>query len=203
MKLIMENWRKYLLQEAAKGAQDILADKDNIIVMEESDNHVKIVAGNKRTNDQYAYIGISKRSKNCWGAWEVLISFANVDGWGPFVYDIAMEYTGTAGLMADRTTVSKDAISIWNFYLEKRSDDVKPKQLDWINQPFITPSDVRDDCVQDKFMNSYIMQDDEFDPSSKLDIDNYMNSSITKAYIKITGKPIINMLDREKRILWR
>jgi len=62
---------------------------------------------------------------------------------GPLLYDIAIELTGNAGLMADRTSVSDDAFSMWHKYLHLR-DDVKWKQLDSKTSKWT--KDVKDDC---------------------------------------------------------
>ena len=56
--------------------------------------------------------------------WEV--DSVNADkGYGPLLYDIAMEMVflkGDAGLMADRKSVSSDARKVWKTYFEQRSD---------------------------------------------------------------------------------
>jgi len=53
------------------------------------------------------------------------------DGWGPFLYDIAMEVATirTNGLTPDRFVVSDEAADVWDFYSENRPD-VKMHQLD-------------------------------------------------------------------------
>ena len=46
-------------------------------------------------------------------------------GWGPMLYDVLMEYLfleHNSGLVADRERVSGDAIGIWDFYFNRRSD---------------------------------------------------------------------------------
>jgi len=46
-------------------------------------------------------------------------------GWGPFLYDIAMEYASERGrgLVADRTEpVSRAARRVWDYYFEARPD---------------------------------------------------------------------------------
>ena len=62
-------------------------------------------------------------------AWTVLNSDASEAGWGPFLYDIAMELAtlANAGIRSHDDTVSEDAIKVWNFYFSKRPDVTKRK----------------------------------------------------------------------------
>lgn len=53
-------------------------------------------------------------------------------GYGPIMYDLAMEDSGM--LMPDRRLVSSFAEKIWNYYFYKR-DDVKKKKLDNVHKP--------------------------------------------------------------------
>jgi len=47
---------------------------------------------------------------------------SRVKGWGPMMYDIALEYAGKKGVIPDRGEVSADAVRIWAHYLRSRSD---------------------------------------------------------------------------------
>jgi hypothetical protein len=60
------------------------------------------------------------------------------------LYDIAMEFVGSVGIMADRGTVSDDAYGIWTYY-DKRGD-VKAFQLDNLENE-LTPAE-QDNCMQ-------------------------------------------------------
>lgn len=62
-------------------------------------------------------------------AWVVLNSDAAEAGWGPFLYDIAMELAtlAKAGLRSHDMNVSEDALRVWNFYSSKRPDVSKRK----------------------------------------------------------------------------
>jgi hypothetical protein len=97
-----------------------------------------------------ASVGWSKPpsySGNCSDAMEVNNSLAT-DGFGPLVYDVAIEATG--GLMSDRSEVSHEAESVWYHYMKKRSD-VKADQLDITKDfgvPQLTPDYELDDCGQ-------------------------------------------------------
>ena len=51
-------------------------------------------------------------------------------GWGPFLYDIAMETAGTAGLFADRREVSLDALRVWQQYARRADVTQRPLPAD-------------------------------------------------------------------------
>ena len=57
--------------------------------------------------------------------WEVVSSSAR-KGFGPLLYDIAMEYVvgrvGDMGITPDTARVSPEAQRVWDFYLENRGD---------------------------------------------------------------------------------
>lgn len=57
---------------------------------------------------------------DCSGHWEVIESEAD-SGWGPLLYEVAMEHVYPAGLMADRTVVSRAALKVWHKF-EQRGD---------------------------------------------------------------------------------
>jgi len=61
--------------------------------------------------------------------WMVLNADASEAGWGPFLYDIAMELAtlAKAGLRSHDTKVSEDALRVWDFYFSNRSDVSKRK----------------------------------------------------------------------------
>ena len=69
------------------------------------------------------------------------------DGWGPLLYDIAMEVATmrSNGLAPDRLVVSNDAYGVWDYYLNKRPD-VQSHQLD-DEMNTLTP-DPEDNCDQ-------------------------------------------------------
>ena len=79
-----------------------------------------------------------------------IISVTNVvDGWGPFLYDIAMEIAtmNSNGLASDRSSVSPEAQDVWDYYSKFRSD-VESFQLD-DEYNSLTPED-SDNCRQDQ-----------------------------------------------------
>ena len=114
----------------------------------------------------------------CLGAW--MISWAQASpGWGPMLYDLAMEYATAqgSGLMADRSEVSGDARKVWGYYLDNRSD-VVPVQLD--NAYSDLTDDLEDDCDQEVAGGAMFMypQDPEL-----LD-DNWHQHPLSKMYKK-------------------
>jgi len=68
---------------------------------------------------------ITVRKHEGWGpchdAWEIT-SVAAVKGFGPTMYDIAMNHVPSKTLMPDRSSVSSSAKSVWKYYKNNRSD---------------------------------------------------------------------------------
>jgi hypothetical protein len=75
-------------------------------------------------------------------------------GWGPLLYEVALEICSTyyGGLMADRSTVSHKAFTVWRNYLENRPDvekiqlDINKEESQRYKIDQITPDLKRDDC---------------------------------------------------------
>lgn len=99
-------------------------------------------------NDQDNTLGsISlSRPKNadgpCLSAY-IIFSSRATSGFGPLLYDIALEYAGSSGIAPDRLLVSSDASSVWKYYHDNRGD-VRKELLDNIIDPK-TPQE-EDDC---------------------------------------------------------
>lgn len=88
---------------------------------------------------------------NCGEAWMVGGAAAS-HGWGPLLYDVAIEWAtkNGGGLIADRNSVSEDAEFVWRYYMERRKGDVNAIQLD--NQKnYLTPEE-EDNCDQNSAM---------------------------------------------------
>jgi GNAT superfamily N-acetyltransferase len=83
----------------------------------------------------------------CSGAMVVYSSDAE-RGWGPLLYDIAMELATklAGGLTSDRQSVSRFAHAVWAKYLTR--SDVSHAQLDDHPDGPLTPHDKDDDCLQ-------------------------------------------------------
>lgn len=73
-----------------------------------------------------ALIKVKPGGKEQWGAATVEIAAAE-DGYGPLIYDIAMEHEGS--LTSDRSDVTKSASKVWSYYKNNRPD-VKAKKFD-------------------------------------------------------------------------
>jgi len=95
----------------------------------------------------------------CFDGWTVIGAQAE-KGWGPLLYEVAIEYTSQngGGLTSDRFSVSQYAQAVWDKY-EKRGD-VDAQQMDTNHEPGssgikvnstmpqLTPDNKSDDCDQ-------------------------------------------------------
>ena len=159
MKLIMENWRGYLA-EAMKTLED-LPDDLYIGIMDEGGENVHFYYSDEEGNDTDFYddpvsgmVSIKRPFKSgepepegeCAGAW-VISSTEATKGWGPLLYDIAIEWAteNGEGLTPDRFAVSPEAVKVWDYYLTKRSD-VSADQLDDLENTLTEPDE--DNCSQ-------------------------------------------------------
>jgi len=169
MKLLLENWRKYLA-EGMKTPEDL--PDDVYVGIKKGANDVSLLANADDVIFYYSYsdgkeidpyadlqgiIVISpaggeltrgRKEGPCDGAWVVMEAEAS-KGWGPLLYDVAIEWAtinGGQGLTPDRTSVSKEALAVWDFYLKKRSD-VNNNQLDNLKNK-LTPIK-QDNCNQE------------------------------------------------------
>ena len=140
MRLLREYIRE-LLTESAKGPADL---PDGVYVgIKSFGNNTQVfysdAEGNRRATIKppVGRVAVSKPGRSphsaqnpgsCLGSWQVISSQVS-DGWGPLLYDVAMEVVGDAGIMADRGSLSDDAYSVWKYYMNSRPDVVK-KQLD-------------------------------------------------------------------------
>jgi hypothetical protein len=88
--------------------------------------------------------------------WKVFLTQGTKKGWGPLLYDLAMEIATAegGGLMSDRNEVSSDAKAVWNAYNTSRPDvtsdplDIDASTADYEGVEQRTPDDDRDDCDQ-------------------------------------------------------
>ena len=69
---------------------------------------------------------INKIGEDCDGAWVITGFSSSADGYGPLLYDIAMEYasipTNGTGLVSDRGRVSNPALGVWDYYDKYRTN---------------------------------------------------------------------------------
>ena len=180
MKLLLENWRQYLT-EGMKTPADLPDDVyigikgygggiDDVIFYysysdgEEIDPYAEL-QGMIIINPSGGELAGGQKEGPCDGAWVILEAEAS-KGWGPLLYDVAIEWAtenGGQGLTPDRTSVSKQALAVWDFYLKNRSD-VNHNQLDDLKNK-LTPTK-QDNCNQ-------VAAGDE-----------WQNSSLSKRYTK-------------------
>jgi hypothetical protein len=104
----------------------------------------------------------------CSGAWVVKETHDTKRGWGPLLYDAAIEAAteGAGGLTPDRFRVTPAAQGVWSRYIDSRGADVTPAQLDlsdhdiemWREEGLelvhLTPDDPTDDCYQSAAIGS-------------------------------------------------
>ena len=149
-----------LLTEAAKGPADL---PGRIVVhIFEDGNSTRITYAKpiKKQGSGWLY-GRSKRPSGiieifrpdaidgdgpCDGAWQVGMSAAS-PGWGPLLYDVAMEWAtlNGGGLVSDRAIVSLEAHGVWDYYMNNRGD-VTGIQMDDLDNT-LTPEE-KDNCNQ-------------------------------------------------------
>ena len=151
MKLLREYIRE-LLTEAAKGPADL--PEDVFVEIIDQGEHAKFRYVMKNPDDGKYYnstsisgkVAVIKPDHPCGDAWEVALSHAE-SGWGPMLYDVAMEWAtqNGGGLVSDRSHVSPSAREVWNYYLSNRGD-VQGVQLDDLKNT-MTPEE-EDNCRQ-------------------------------------------------------
>jgi len=211
MKLIFENWNKFLLTEAGmKTVADFMSiegAKMGVYARRTDDGRVGFryaILNEDGTVELHAEQPIygeveiespyfmQREIGPCDDAWEV--KYADVtQGWGPLLYDIAIEWATDkgGGLIADRDDVSDDAKAVWDHYLTKRGD-VDNYQLDDARNT-LTVVDV-DNCDQ-KIAGGVPFYDDDGDTVSK----DWVESSLSKRYTKQAD--ILNKLKEAGRFV--
>jgi hypothetical protein len=191
----------------AKGISDLPGDAS--VTITDNENTFQIVL--MVPPGHYGIIKARKAPHGCLGAWEIKSANAS-KGWGPFIYDIAMEYVGKEGLMCDRTSVSTAAARVWEYYLNNRPD-VRAVQLDYNREPFITPTDETDDCPGYTFMKHSGVALEKTEPESyghfypvsrfKKQQQVWRDHWATQKYIKVSGSPTIDELDFKNILVYK
>lgn len=156
MKLILENWKAFsLLTESMKMPKD-LPEGIFVTILDQGDD-VYFYYSNKNGGnlpkgyEVYGSVMITKTSANldgnCYSGMVVVMTTDTKKGWGPLLYDVALEFAtqNSNGLMSDRDTVTDAATAVWQKYLDTRSD-VKAMQMDNMDNE-LTP-DEEDNCQQ-------------------------------------------------------
>ena len=139
------------LLEAARSPMDLPAGYS--VGIENSADEIRISIFKDGQRNGFGLLGpiwgsieLEEPAWDCSGAWAVSLSGA-AKGWGPLLYDVALEYTTkiAGGLISDRESVSGEAENIWRYYNTRRSD-VKKSQLD-DTENTLTPTQ-KDNCAQ-------------------------------------------------------
>ena len=158
---LLREYIRTLLTEAAKGPDDLIAFPEIMIVVWRSghgdvsfsyESQAEYIEPRVPARDgPEGSISIAKAKDEDWGPCgdAYMVTGANADhGWGPLLYDVAMEYAtlNGGGLIADRGSISADARKVWSYYLHNRSD-VIDDQLDDLKNT-LTPSVEEDNCEQ-------------------------------------------------------
>ena len=156
----LREYIRELLTEAAMGPAD-LPERIVVHIFEDSDSTRITYAKSVRKQGSGFVYGRSKRPSGiieifrpgsieddgpCAGAWQVGMSAAS-PGWGPLLYDVAMEWATLkgGGLISDREVVSTNARKVWDYYMNNRGD-VTGIQMDDL-QNTLTPEE-EDNCNQ-------------------------------------------------------
>ena len=126
-------------------------------------------------------------SLDCGGAYSVVYSRA-ASGWGPLLYDVAIEYATTKGkgVVSDRTSVSSDAQSVWEKYFYDRSDVNKVQCDDQYDT--LTPSSADNIDMEIPGAENYLY-----------DKDSITNNPLARKYQK--EPTTINLLRDTNRLL--
>ena len=105
-----------------------------------------------------------------------------LDGWGPLLYDLALELSSESGpgLAPDRGTVSLFARTVWNKYDSARPD-VESHQLDSLDGD-LTPDVLSDDC-------------DQHSAENDSGVEVWSDSSLSRYYSK-EGSTVMSALER-------
>ena len=125
---------------------------------------------------------------SCHGA-NLVGSSSAVSGFGPILYDVAIEMSGTSGLMSDRHSVSPSAAGVWDYYMRNRPD-VQVIQMD-NKKNLLTPND-GDNCDQEVAT---------LDVGTRMK-HGWVDSSLSKIYKK-AGTPVVDELARRGLLVRR
>ena len=123
MKLIMENFKQFL-DEAAKSLDDLGEYK---VFIDSEDAFETISIGTDENENAVGYIQIEPLECSNDKVWSVNQVDTFTTGWGPLLYDLAMERAvmrGRQGLTSDKTNATSNAaLNVWKFYRDNRADE--------------------------------------------------------------------------------
>ena len=213
MKLLMENWRNYLQEDAKTlSMAERLPELGWKVKIEETnaaDTMIVLVDGADDTMGVvkiYSSVGFGfgQCLKTHFVGWAM--TEGKGAGFGPLLYDVAMELMSIdkdSSLTADRSTVSDEAFAVWKHYLTKRND-VEEFQLDDLNNT-LTPEE-EDNCKQRAFDMRFSEDEPDVygkpnDAARKKIKKKLMElSPITKVYKK-TNRDVLDFLEENDLVI--
>ena len=216
MKLLMENWRQYLNEgidpRIQKRLEMLLTVPDLGVAVFGTDpaqiTYVRIYdaesndwATSRRGNEwghPSGKVSIRKTEQryegSCYDGWVIETSAAQ-DGWGPLLYEVALEWASQngGGLASDRGIVSGDARGVWDKYAARSDVDIKQMDVEhsidggWMKKyPQLTPDIKVDDCDQGAAIGN--------------DNEKWHETSLSKMYSK--GSPeVMTALEQAGRLM--
>ena len=158
MKLLRETIRRLILESDAclqlnnvlQGAIDKMDEHDLEIVHSLGHNKLRMTIKEKTSGKTKGILKADKPDVDegkCYGGY--IVQWAKVEpalrgtGLGALLYDVALELVGGIGLIADRNSVSTDALRNWKYF--KKSPDYDKRPLDDKHGSY-TPDNKLDDC---------------------------------------------------------
>lgn len=226
VRIIREN-KKKILKEAAMGPDDLPEHYYiNVLMNKGQFYNIKYVKKFPGPDRIYGELDIEKTTNNCPDNVFEVVSIKTSKGWGPLLYDVAMELIHNyenGVLKSDPAMVSGDAKGVWDFY-DKNRTDVKKHQLDIHDSTLdyvfgdevpkeklpkkITPNDPSDDCVMDSAIYWEIGKGDWTKHSGSDQrkaarenpeaAENWSNQSISKAFEKSDTSTIMKLLANQQ-----
>ena len=207
----LREYVKELLAEAAKGPRDLPAD---ISVKIDPDPHgvtITYTSSDGGPPSMYSANPIvgevmlevlppDEPLGPCGGAWMIGSTHAT-KGWGPMLYDVAMEYAtmNGGGIIADRGAVSPSARNVWDYYMNNRGD-VTGIQMDDLKNT-LTPEE-EDNCNQRVgSLDNRAQQDpSKLSPTGTYKVD-WIDSPLSKRWTK--PPTTIEALRAAGKLIWQ
>ena len=172
---LLREYIRALLKEAAMGVDALVSNDTYITVDKEGLTDFNVYYSDANGNPKDSRIHVAwgevtimhpdKGTGPCGEALNVVYAGA-ASGWGPMLYDVAMEVATEVGggLTPDRNSVTSAAQNVWSYYFNDRGD-VQSQQLDLTDKEVayytdlglskLTPDIEEDDCLQSKTIRAY------------------------------------------------
>ncbi len=97
-----------------------------LVVVEPSDDldAWQFVMVDSSTDKVLGYIAVVEAPNECGADTAIVFGAGAVKGWGPALYDTALEFARAKGwwLTADRRSITQRALPVWTYYMEQRDD---------------------------------------------------------------------------------